>query len=305
MTTKQKIRFLFRWSITVASYGIAIIFLFHNHELLLSLTAVFAFFIAFHFFYIEIYKYHRKYLLGILCLGLILTWIIMTPQNIAMWIANIGFHATIGILAYTLYQKTEGTIGFDGFSYFSSGGYVFTMALSLVYSTMIVNFFSQFPMNCQELNKESEQVIAMVTKPFKISWEKTQEVTNSTKTFFSSTLQDLGLGAKNIEISSPDKENKLVKTISTRRENLITKTFQENEKLNNTICDITLKTINEKLQSPTIQYPVIFLMLFLMYPFLRIIVRIISFIGLLFFEIGYVSKIYTKQKENREVERLN
>lgn len=304
MTTKQKIRFLFRWSITLASYGTAITFLFHNHELLFSLGTVFIFFIAFHFFYLELYKFHRKYIAITLIIGVAITGIIMNPQTIAMWIANIGFHTMIGILAYTLYRKTEGTIGFDGFSYFSSGGYLFTMALSLVYSTIIVNFFSKFPMNCQELDQKSNSIITTVTKPFKLSRQKTQEISESTKTFFSSTFKDISLGAKSIEISSPDTSNKLVKKLTTRKENLITKTLQENEKLNNTICDITLKTINEKLQSPTIQYPVILLILFLIYPFLRIIIRLISIIWLALFEIIYMLKGYQKNKQMKEVERL-
>jgi predicted tellurium resistance membrane protein TerC len=73
LSTKQKIRFLLRGSITLASYGVAITFLFHNHELLLSLTAVFIFFIGFHFFYIELYKFNWKYLAGALLLGIIIT----------------------------------------------------------------------------------------------------------------------------------------------------------------------------------------------------------------------------------------
>ena len=176
-------------------------------------------------------------------------------------------------------------IGFDGLSYFSSGGYLFTMALSLVYSTIIVNFFSQFPMSCEELNEESDKVIAVIAKPFKMSREKTQEVTESAKTVFSSTFKDISTKAEDINISSNNKENKLVKKFASRKENLVTKTLQENEKLNNTICDYTLKTINDKLQSPTIQYPVIILILFLIYPFLRLVVRVISFIGLALFEL--------------------
>jgi hypothetical protein len=159
------------------------------------------------------------------------------------------------------------------------------MALALVYSTVIVNFFSQFPMTCEELDQQSDKVIGIITRPFKMSREKTQELTKSTKTIFSSTFKDLSLGAKEIKISSTNKENKVVNMLTTRKENLITKTILENEKLNNTICDYTLNSINEKLQSPTIQYPVIILILFLIYPFLRIVVWIISFIGLAIFEI--------------------
>ena len=90
---------------------------------------------------------------------------------------------------------------------------------------------------------------------------------------------------ENLDDIISEEENKLVKKFASRKENLVTKTLQENEKLNNTICDYTLKTINDKLQSPTIQYPVIILILFLIYPFLRLVVRVISFIGLALFEL--------------------
>lgn len=303
MTTKQKIRFLIRGSITIASYGSAITFLFHNQELILSLIAVFIFFISFHFFYIEIYKFKPRYLIIGLILWIIITWIIISPQTTAMRVANIWFHITIGLLAYNLYRQTEWNIWFDWFSYFFVGWYLFTMALALVYSTVIVNFFSEFPMSCQELSNQSAKVVATVSKPFKISRNKTQEITNSTKTVLTSTFWDLFEASKNIEISAP-KENNIINKIKNRKDALITQTLQENEKLNNTICDYTLKTINEKLQSPTIQYPVIILILFLIYPFLRIVIRILSFIGLAIFELLYLSKLYTKHKETKEVERI-
>lgn len=303
MTTKQKIRFLIRWSITIASYSSAITFLFHNHELILSLIAVFIFFISFHFFYIEIYKFKRKYLIIALVLWIIITWIIISPQTTAMRVANIWFHITIGLLAYNLYRQTEWNIWFDWFSYFFVGWYLFTMALALVYSTVIVNFFSEFPMSCQELSNQSARIVETISKPFKISRNKTQEITNSTKTVLTSTFWDLFEASKDIEISAP-KENNIINKFKNRKESLITKTLQENEKLNNTICDYTLKTINEKLQSPTIQYPVIILILFLIYPFLRIVVRVLSFIGLAIFELLYLLKLYTKHKETKEVERI-
>jgi hypothetical protein len=113
------------------------------------------------------------------------------------------------------------------------------------------------------------------------------------------------LGAKSIEISSSNWWNKLVNTITSRKENLITKTIKENEKLNNTICDYTIKVINEKLQSPTIQYPVIILIILLIYPFLRIIIWLLSLVSLLIFELLYLFKIYRKHKETKDVERIS
>lgn len=227
----------------------------------------------------------------------------MTPQTTTMRIANIWFHAMIGLLVNNLYRQTEWSTGFDGFSYFSVGWYLFTMALSLVYSTVIVNFFSQFPMNCQELSDQSDKIITTITKPFKVSREKTQEITEKTKSVLWSTFWDLFEASKDIEISTK-KEDSIINKAKLRKEKIITQTIVENEKLNNTICDYTLQIINEKLKSPTIHYPVIILILFLIYPFLRIIVWIISFLWLLLFELLYLSKLYTKHKETKEVERI-
>lgn len=303
ISTKQKIRFFIRWSISVSSYGLAITFLFHNQEIILSLISVFIFFIAFHFFYIEIYKFKWQYLLIGLILWIIITGFIMTPQTTTMRIANIWFHAMIGLLANNLYRQTEWSVWFDSFSYFSVWWYLFTMALSLVYSTVIVNFFSQFPMDCGQLSKQSDKIIETITKPFKISREKTQWITEKTKTALSSTFWDLFEASQEIEIST-SKEWGIINKLKSRKDKVITQTIVENEKLNNTICDYTLKLINEKLQSPTIHYPVIVLILFLIYPFLRIVVWIISFLWLILFELLYLSKIYTKHKETKEVERI-
>lgn len=304
LSTKQKIRFLVRWSISVASYGLAITFLFHNHELFLSLTAVFVFFIAFHFFYLELYKFKWRYLIITLILWITITWIIMTPQTTTMRIANIGFHIMIWLLVNNLYRQTEWSVWFDSFNYFSVGWYLFTMALALVYSTVVVNFFSQFPMNCEELNEKSDKAITTIAKPFKISREKTQDLTKSSKTFFSSTFGDLFEASQAIEIKTPTKDKTIISKIKDRKDTLITQTILENKRLNNTICDYTLNLINKKLQSPTIQYPAIILILFLIYPFLRIIVRVLSFVGLALFKLWYLTKLYTKHKEMKEVERI-
>lgn len=303
ISTKQKIRFIIRWSIALSSYCLTIRFLFHDHELILSLISVFVFFISFHFFYLEVYKFKWQFILISLILWTAISGFIMTPQTIIMRIANIWFHITIGLLAISLNQQTEKSIWFNGFAYFFVWWYLFTMALSLVYSTVIVNFFSEFPIDCKWLSQQSDKIITTITRPFKISREKTQEITESTKTALSSTFWDVFKKNKNIEIFIP-KENNILNKIKTRKDNFINETIIENERLNNTICDYTLQVINEKLKSPTIQYPVILFILFLIYPFLRIIVWIISIVWLLLFEVLYLFNIYTKHKETKEVDRI-
>jgi hypothetical protein len=159
-------------------------------------------------------------------------------------------------------------------------------------------------MNCEQLNKKYEETIEKITNPFKKSREKTQKISTKSNKIFTSTFNDIFDISNNIKISTTKKDIAFVAKIKTIQENLINKTIKENELLNKTICDYTLNIINEKLKSPTIQYPVILFIVFLIYPFLRIIFFILSFISLVLFEISFLSKIYTTKKENIEVENI-
>jgi hypothetical protein len=372
MSIKQKIRFLFWGSLSVASYVLSLILLFKNQDLLFSFIPIFVFFISFHFFYLEISKLNQKYVLGSILVWVIATWFLMTDHSIVMRIANIAFHATIWRLSHSLYWETEGTTGFDWFTYFSSGGYLFTMMLSLVYSIFVVYLFSQFPLDCTQLNEKSDKIIEFVAKPLRLSWDKTQQISSWFKSFLSAPtdtisllfnpeiseilwsdalggsatelwledldtkkiLNQLGIkdsGSENTvqeadlqnllssliaslwidndkEKSAKDsvdeKNQKLKNAINSLKQNLVTNPIQDNEKLNSTICEVTLNAINERMKSPSIQYSVIFMILLLIYPFLRIILRAMSFVSFFIFEFCYLVGVYTKVKETREVDRI-
>ena len=52
------------------------------------------------------------------------------------------------------------------------------MMLSLVYSIFIVHSFSEFPLNCEELNKKTDTFIEFAAKPLQLSIEKTQQISS-------------------------------------------------------------------------------------------------------------------------------
>ncbi|HCB52126.1 TPA: hypothetical protein DEP21_06255 [Patescibacteria group bacterium] len=68
------------------------------------------------------------------------------------------------------------------------------------------------------------------------------------------------------------------------------------------ICDYTLKKINEKLASPEFQFSVIIFMVFLIYPFLRILTQAMSVVAYIVFQILYRCKVYHLEKITKEVD---
>ncbi len=299
MTIKQKIRSIIRWIITLWSYILTILFLFKNHELIWSLVSLFIFFISFHFLYLELYKFPKKYFIIACILWIIFTACLNFSLDIVTVVANILFHIGIFILWKSLHHQITGTIKFNSLNYFLTNGYIFTMIISLTYSSIIITWFKKFPMNCEELNEKYNKTIEVFTTPFNKSLETTKEITKKLN-FFSSTFKDISDFWKSFEIKNW-KENTLLSKLKFFQKN-VTETIEENRLLNNTICDYTLNVVNQKLQSPKIQYPVILFIIFLIYPFLRVIISIISIIWFIFFKINIRCKIYTKSSEQKTTE---
>jgi hypothetical protein len=90
----------------------------------------------------------------------------------------------------------------------------------------------------------------------------------------------------------------------TRKDNLITKTLSENKELNQWICEFTLSKLNVQLKNPWFQIGVIVLMVAVVYPFLRIVIFIMSIIWLFLFEIMKWTKLYSIEKVMTEVEKI-
>ncbi len=300
---KHKIRFSIFLFLSVAFYIGSLFFLFNQLKIFSSIAIMLAFFVSFHFLYLDLYNQPKKYFIWIM--------IILTIGEIPLlWHGNRGmiggiilFNFSIYLLGNSLHSETKWTNKFSGLSYFRVGGYLFTMTLTLAYSLTSLWIYNRFPFDCSQLSEASNGVIDTLTKPLKLWRDEANKIKTDTSNFFKTTFNDAVNIWENINIESTDSlSTTLVNKIKVRKQDIITKTIEENSKLNMGICDYTLKKINEKLASPEFQFSVIIFMVFLIYPFLRILTQAMSVVAYIVFQILYRCKVYHLEKITKEVD---
>lgn len=217
----------------------------------------------------------------------------------------IGINTAIGFLGNVLDGQTAKSTIFSAINYFSAGGYVFTMGITIAYSFVSIGLYNKFPLDCTELSNATNSVIEFVTKPLQLGRWQAQNIKENTASFFKSTIGDVINAGKTIDLQSNAPANAgFIQTIKTRKENIINNTLKDNQELNKGICDFTLSIINEKMVSPGLQISVVVLIFLLIYPFMRLVFYIMSGIGFFLFEISYLSHLYKKTKIMKEIEIL-
>ncbi|MEI6425782.1 MAG: hypothetical protein WCO66_00345 [Candidatus Absconditabacteria bacterium] len=208
---------------------------------------------------------------------------------------------TILYLGLALESTANESIIFKSREYFRSGGYIFTMGMTIAYSLFSIGLYNNFPFSCTDLSNKSNQVIEIFTKPMNISRlgkQDTSKILSETK------VKDLLTVGKILNIESDIKGIPALETFKNRKNDLITKTINDNKELNQGICEYSLNKLNDKIKNPGFQISVVLLMVAISYPFLRIVIQLMSLIGFVLFTIMKKAKVYTIQKITTEIEKI-
>ena len=276
--------------------------IFIAHNILASLGGLLLFFIIFHFFYLDLYIHdNKKAILAFLIITLIEIIILNFFGDMVMIGGLIVMNGTILYLWRLLEEAANESISFKAMNYFTNWGYFFTFGMTIAYSLFTMGIYHNFPFTCNELTQTSANVVQSMTKPFNIT--RLQNSNDNAKILSQTKVSDLVAVGKVFNIESVVKIPQL-EQFKTRKDNLITKTLNENKELNQWICEFTLSKLQQQLKNPWFQLWIIVLMVAIVYPFLRIIVYITSIIWLIVFEIMKGTKLYSIEKVMTEVEKI-
>lgn len=298
---RKSIRTSFFATLTIALHIRILFEIFFVHNLIGSLVGLLIFFIVFHFFYLDIYpKDNRKTFLILLSITLLEVITLGFFGNESMIRGLIVMNSTIIYLWYILETTANESISFKAIGYFISWGYIFTFGMAIAYSLFTMSLYSNFPFSCTDLSQTSSKLIESISKPFNVS--RLQNPDNA-KILSQTKVSDLLSVGKILNIESDIKIAPL-EQFKTRKNELITKTLNENKELNQGICEFSLQKLNQQFKNPWFQASVVVLMVAVVYPFLRLAIYIMSIIGLLLFEILKKAKIYTIQKVTSEIEKI-
>ena len=298
---RKSIRTSFFATLTIAIHLRIIFEIFFVHNIIGSLIGLLLFFVLFHFFYLDIYpKDNKKILLILLGITLVETIILgfWGDESMIRWL--IVMNSTIIYLWYILETSANESVSFKAIDYFINWGYIFTFGMAIAYSLFTMSLYSKFPFSCTDLSQTSSNLIENISKPFNIS--RLQNPDNA-KILSETKVKDLLSVGKILNIES-DVTLAPLEQFKTRKNDLITKTLNENKELNLGICEFSLKKLNQQFKNPGFQASVVVLMVAVIYPFLRITIYVMSIIWLLIFEILKKAKVYTIQKVTAEIEKI-
>lgn len=300
MSYKVRKRLVIVTAITLFFYIMIVYSLFFMKDVFQSLLFVFLFFIAFHFFYLEVKKYKLIYFfVWVLILSIvefILVWFNIWQYPVSLLALNLGIFAFISNIEVPLKRK----IWFNSLNYFTIWWFIFTAFTAITYSFALLWMYSQFPFQCTDLSSASSNVVDFFTKPFKIWLDTANQMKEDTQSFFKASLENT-LWKKTAIVP----QSKFLIFINDYRERMIDQVVKDNKSVNLWICDYVLWEINSRYDKPVFQFSLILLMYLLFYPFLRIIFWIMSIVWIMIFKLMFRLKVYNIQKVLKEVEEIN
>lgn len=291
---KRSIRCMIFSIIVCTTYILSIFYLFGVHDILWSIACVLVIFVFFHFLFIDIKNVKRKYwIIFIISITLFEIWFfILAWRELNTWIilSLIFYNATLIVLWFMLEM-----VDFNTISYFTRWWFIFTVWITITYSTALVGMFQNFPLTCQGLNDASDKLYQIVEKPFTL-FKKHETVDNShhVEEKIWSILNDIN----NTEIVWS--QNIFTEKFNQLKDELLSDTSEYSDG----VCDLLLNNINHKLESNGIKRSVILLSYLLLYWFIRIAFFIMSAIAFVIFNILYLCKVYKIKTISKKVKEI-
>lgn len=174
-------------------------------------------------------------------------------------------------------------------SYFSSGGYLFTMMTAIMFGFAVLGINSKFPFQCEQISWRSEKIIK--TSTFSFGKNETQPETEP----------ELPLR----EPLPQDDETGILKAFrATAKSNVIDGVMNTQKSINQKVCEAIIGQVEKVYQHPVFQIGAVFGMYLLFYGVIRLFVRIITMIGYILFWITRRFGLYKVEKKLQEVDEV-
>ena len=206
------------------------------------------------------------------------------------------------MLAYYLQGQTRDKIRFNSWSYTNTGGYIFTVFITIGYSIILISSYDKFPMTCQELSNRSSNVVDFFTRPVT---DGAKKITTTTKSFWNATVGDVVSIGKDISLQTSKKSDiSTIQKINAWKKNLFDQALSDNRIVSMGICDYVLTQVNKIYNNPVFLSSVVLLLFVLLYGFVRIVFWVMTGVTFILFKILYRSGVYRITKVMKEVDEI-
>lgn len=281
----QRLRFSFFLLLSGLSYGGFAWMLFAEKRLLRAAGIFCILFIELIFLAIDLRKVKKKRIwMTILFIGGGMTSFILHEAwqlIVVLWFSLF----MLWFLVFFLRSYFQQVRRVNWLSYFSSGGYLFTMMTTIMFGFAVLGINSKFPFQCEQIFWRSEKIIKTSTFSFGQVQSESQ----------SSLIQRL----------PENDETGILKAFrATAKNNVIDGLFSTQKSINHKVCEAVIGQVEKVYQHPVFQVGAVFGMYLLFYGVIRLFVWIITMIGYGVFWITRRSGLYKVEKKWQEVDEV-
>ncbi len=292
-------------------YFFTIYFLFVNHNTVKSMMYLLLFFLISFFVVLEFYRLWLKIFQFFFIIFGIVVSIMFWLENFKIFFSICIFHFGLIVFYYLLNYELNNRISFRTFSYFFSGRYVFTIFVIFSYSFLFLWMNNKFDLTCDNLQKTTDNFIDFASKPLKLWIKEVKNTKQKVSNFFSTDVWDVIVSTQvislNKNIVEENKNKWFIKKLSEKYDKLqdmVKKAIDDNKIVNQWICSIVVEQIKQKMNNPVLILSVLFLLFLVIYPFIRWIFIIVSFLWWIIFEILYLFKLYKKEEWVKKIKQI-
>lgn len=281
----QKLRLSFFLIMNLVSYGAFARTLFVEKKILRAAGIFCVLFIELIFLAIDLRKIQKRRIWrGLLLLGIGITPFLMNESwqlVVVLWFSLFMLWFLIFYLGSYFGEVRK----VNRFSYFSSGGYLFTMMTAVMFGLAILGINSKFPFQCEQISWRSEKIIK--TSTFNLGQEKAE-------------------APLPLEEHSPrDEESWLLKAFrASAKGNIIDGVLDTQKSINQKVCEAIIRQVEKIYQHPVFQIGTVFGMYLLFYGVIRLFVWVITILGYSLFWITRWFWLYKVEKQMQEVEEV-
>lgn len=286
------------------------------------------FFILLHYFFIEFKKISPIYYLSIFLVAALLIMFMLGFENIwklvSLYVIHLGFFYIITCIDNEVNNRKN----ISSWAIFATGAWFFSWFIAVSYAMMFVGKYQEFNLTCEDINQSTEMALDYIAKPLELSVEETANLQNYVENTLDASLEDLGIsqdkeknfqkiesytwdffsysekfGKPEIEIQEKTQEEwsfPYQETIMPWIEN----TLAEKDEVDQQICEVFISNIEDIYQEPWFRFSVITLLVLLLWPSIRLILLILSFINIIFFKFLNLIKVYRFETEREEVDEI-
>lgn len=301
------IRKMFVVFLTFLAYTGVIVQAFLLGWLLESLPWLVMLFFFTHLFYIEFKKYGLKYFLSILLIATFLLSLVLGRNNLFQQGALVLFHSILFYMCWIFDDQLHNRLELSSRQIFQSGTFIASLGGTLMMVLLFMHNHQKFDVTCNDVRTTSESVIDQFKKPFRLGYDQVQSLKNSVTSIASTKIHNV-LGVQVGSKKTPEVSSTISGGILGRFEYvkslIIDQVVKDNSFVNQGVCELIVKQIQDKYTNPVFQTSVILLLFLLISPFVRLLIFIVATLSFIVFKILNLLRIYRFKKVQKLWEEL-